>query len=334
MSTTTDISTDGKSISMTATRTDLNMNSDLHDVNIRSLKDVEITSTDNNIILDAKRCVNITSNNKSVNLNAPNGKINLNATNDIKLESTNGSIVIKSDRDELITSSHRDMNTVSEWGDITIDALNGTVNIKSQKNINITPGPTGNVNVNGNINAVSVTQGPINSDSNTQIVDSSGNVNSPSGLLVPTGSVIPYCGTSNPAGWFICNGATYNKIIYDKLFSAIGYTFGGSGEFFAVPDLRGRVVVGSASDASGITNKNVGDLGGSETHTLTEDEMPAHTHTVNTDISGWTSSAYNVAGAPDRPDRGSNSTTTSSAGGSQPHNIMQPYLTLNYIIKY
>lgn len=322
---TTDLTTDGKSIQLTATRADLNIISELHDVSITSFKDVDLISTVNNININADKCVNIITTKKSINLNAINGKIDLIAKNDNKLKSTQGSIIISSDRDELNLNSYNDSNMISQWGDITIDAINGTVNIKCEKNINITPGPTSSVNVNGNLNAVSVSQGPINNQSDSSSSSSS------VGLLVPTGSIMPYCGTTSPSGWFLCDGSSYSIITYNALFNVINNTFGGSvGTTFAVPDMRGRVVVGSISGTGGFANKNVGNIGGEETHTLTINEIPSHNHTVtNTNIENH---GINLAASHDVVTGGSG--YTGNTGGGLAHNIMQPYMTLNYIIKY
>lgn len=324
MSTTTDITTEAKSINLTATRQDLNFVSNMHDVSFESFMDINIESTQNNVNLTADKCINLKTTSKSINLDAENGKINLVADDNIKLKSVEGNLTISSDRKKLDLNSYEDSNMISQWGDITIEAINGNVNIKCQKNVNITPGSSGSVNVDGNLNAVSISQGPISENEQNSV-----------GLLVPTGSIMPYCGTTSPSGWFLCDGSSYSIITYNALFNVINNTFGGSvGTTFAVPDMRGRVVVGSISGTSGFENKNVGDTGGEETHTLTVNEIPSHNHTVDTDISGWESCAYTVAGAPDRANRGSNSTPTTYTGGGLAHNIMQPYMTLNYIIKY
>lgn len=316
--TTTDIVTSGKSISMVATRNDLTIESEKDNIIMTSRRDVEVNSTINNINLNAKHCVDIVTNQKSVNIKATEGKVNINANKCIKMRSTYGSVTVKSDREEVNVESYEDMNIISEDGDVTIDAPNGTVNIRALNNINIVPGLNGNVNINGHLHATSLSQGRTGNN----------------GLLVPTATVVPYCGLNQPTGWFFCDGSSYSRIIYNELFSVIGYTFGGCGDHFRVPDMRGRIPLGTSYDIPNISDKSIGNTGGSETHTLTVDEMPSHTHTLDRGYDGWESCAYTVAGAPDRANRGTDIATTSSTGGGSAHSIMQPYIALNFIIKY
>lgn len=68
----------------------------------------------------------------------------------------------------------------------------------------------------------------------------------PSHSLVPIGSILPYGGSSAPTGWVLCDGATYATATYPYLYGVIGYTFGGSGANFNVPDLRDRVPGGKS----------------------------------------------------------------------------------------
>lgn len=316
--TTTDVTTSGKSITMTATRNDLTIESQKDNIVLTSRKDVDVSSTINNISLNAKHCVDISTEQKSINLTSVAGRINIKADDSLKFRTTYGDVLVKSDRGSTNVETYTDMEILAEQGNITVEAPNGTINIRALNNINITPGDTGIVNVAGGLHAVTVSQGTPGYN----------------GLLVPTGTLVPYCGTSSPAGWFICDGSAYSNITYVELFEVIGYTFGGEGIYFNVPDMRGRLPLGTSSGLGGFTNKSMGDTGGSETHTLTYNEMPAHTHSVNTDIEGWSTSSYEVGGAPVRPDRGTNYVTTTSAGNGQPHSIMQPYMALNFIIKF
>lgn len=92
----------------------------------------------------------------------------------------------------------------------------------------------------------------------------------------PAGIIMPFAGTVAPQGCLFCDGSAVSRTTYAELFSVIGTTYGeGDGETtFNVPDLSGRVVIGvSNSHALGTT-------GGSETVTLTADQMPAHSHEV------------------------------------------------------
>jgi microcystin-dependent protein len=146
---------------------------------------------------------------------------------------------------------------------------------------------------------------------------------------VPAGTIVAYGGSTPPAGWLLCDGAAQSSTTYPDLFGAIGYTWGGSGGTFNVPDLRGRAPIGSGQ-GSGLTNRTLAGNGGEETHTLTIPEMPNHNHTVvsvpNYDSTdGWLGA--NLYGIPE-------TLQTSYNGGDQPHNNMQPYAVVHFIIKY
>lgn len=148
------------------------------------------------------------------------------------------------------------------------------------------------------------------------------------------GVVLPYAGSSAPAGWLLCDGSAVSRTTYADLFSVIGTTFGaGDGSTtFNLPDPRGRGVIG-AGQGSGLTNRALGATGGAETHTLAESEIPSHTHTATLKDAG---SAAN--GAFGRLSGGggthNNGATTNATGGGGAHNNMQPFLALNLIIKY
>lgn len=109
---------------------------------------------------------------------------------------------------------------------------------------------------------------------------------------VPAGLIEPFAGSTVPAGFLLCDGAAVSRTTYATLYAVIGDTFGaGDGETtFNLPDLSGRVPLGvSMSHALGTT-------GGSETVTLTESELPAHTHEVpqhgHADTIGATTPAF------------------------------------------
>lgn len=92
----------------------------------------------------------------------------------------------------------------------------------------------------------------------------------------PAGIVMPFAGSVAPQGYLLCDGSAVSRTDYADLFTAIGTTYGaGDGSTtFNVPDLSGRVVLGvSQSHALGTT-------GGEAAHTLTESELPAHSHVV------------------------------------------------------
>lgn len=152
--------------------------------------------------------------------------------------------------------------------------------------------------------------------------------------------LVPY--NFAPRGWAFCNGQILAIVQHTALFSLLGTTYGGNGQTtFALPDLRGRVPMG-AGQGPGLSDYSLGQQGGAETHTLTVNEMPLHSHLVNADTSVGSSDkpgnklpARNAAGV---PQYGTTANTQMAAsmltpsGGSQPHSIMQPYLVMNWII--
>lgn len=165
--------------------------------------------------------------------------------------------------------------------------------------------------------------------------------------LMPSGSVIPYAGTSTPTNWLLCAGQAVSRTTYADLFSAISTTYGvGDGSTtFNLPDLRGRVIAGqddmggsSANRLTGLTGGVDGDVlggtGGSETHTLATSEMPAHTHggLTNIDPAGGDGGSSSDPGLDYVTSNGAG-TVSGSTGGGGAHNNVQPTLVLNYIIK-
>lgn len=90
------------------------------------------------------------------------------------------------------------------------------------------------------------------------------------------GIVIPFAGSTAPQGWMLCDGSAVSRTTYAALFAVIGTTYGeGDGETtFNIPNLAGRVVIGSSQSHA------LGTTGGSETVTLTADQLPSHTHVV------------------------------------------------------
>jgi microcystin-dependent protein len=92
----------------------------------------------------------------------------------------------------------------------------------------------------------------------------------------PAGIVIPFAGNVAPDGWLLCDGSAVSRDTYSDLFEAIGTVYGaGDGSTtFNVPDLSGRVVIGVSNSHA------LGSTGGEASHTLTEQELPAHSHVV------------------------------------------------------
>jgi microcystin-dependent protein len=133
------------------------------------------------------------------------------------------------------------------------------------------------------------------------------------------GQIIWMATQAAPGGTLACDGAQYNTVDYPVLFAAIGYTWGGSGAVFNVPDLREKFLFG-ADEAS-----DVGDVGGEMSHQLTTDEMPTHRHQV----AGWgVGVAQSGAGVTVYTVQPGNQAYTMNTGTNQPHNNMPPYTTL------
>ena len=154
----------------------------------------------------------------------------------------------------------------------------------------------------------------------------------PDRLLI-AGVISIFGGTTPPSGWIFCDGAAVSRVTYAELFAAIGTTYGaGDGSTtFNLPDLRGRVPVGL--DLTQIEFDNLGEKGGAKTHTLTQAEMPSHTHTVKgysgVDDLNFTglNGAFAAADAVTPFDQ-----QTAATGGGAAHNNLQPYNVVNFII--
>lgn len=149
-------------------------------------------------------------------------------------------------------------------------------------------------------------------------------------------------GTFEPQGWAFCDGRLLPIANNEALFTILGTTYGGDGETtFALPDLRGRTPV-HMGQGPGLTNRILGEKAGEETHTLTTNEMPTHTHGAGAASGVGTSPSpqNNVwAGSSNADNQYASSANTTmkagaiqSVGGGQPHDNMPSYLAVNYII--
>ena len=99
--------------------------------------------------------------------------------------------------------------------------------------------------------------------------------------LYPPGAVMAYAGAVAPPGWLMCNSIVpVSRTTYAALFAAIGTAYGVGDGFttFNLPDMRGRTGIGSGTGL-GLSSRNLGQTLGEEVHTLTQAEMPSHTHT-------------------------------------------------------
>lgn len=187
------------------------------------------------------------------------------------------------------------------------------------------------------------------------------------GSSFPPGAIIDFAGPSAPSGWLLCGGQSLSRTDYPALFAAIGTTYGSvNGASFSLPDLRGRVTAGKDFSAPGMAGRltnttmtpdgaTLGAVGGAQTQTLTEAQMPAHTHAVtgttnatgshvhssvggNTALVGGAATIEVVTPNPSNTGAAGEHShtitgTATSAGAGTAHPNVQPTILLNKIIK-
>jgi microcystin-dependent protein len=143
-----------------------------------------------------------------------------------------------------------------------------------------------------------------------------------------------------PRGWAFCDGQILPLSQNTALFSLLGTIYGGNGaSTFALPNLQGKAPM-QQGQRPGLSNRFLGEEGGSSTVTLLESEMPAHNHQIQavndpglqSSPQGAFPSRANMYKTSAVSTGNMNSGVLTPVGGSLPHNNMQPYLTLNYII--
>jgi microcystin-dependent protein len=159
-------------------------------------------------------------------------------------------------------------------------------------------------------------------------------------------------GSFNPAGWMLCQGQLVPISENETLFNLIGTTYGGDGqETFALPNLCGRIAIHQGT-GGGLSTYTLGQSGGVEQVTLTQQQIPQHNHQVMV-VSGSPANSSKpvtdaVLGDQSATVPGGGSLfcyaasggaqqtiapqTIQGAGGSQPHENIQPILTITYII--
>lgn len=150
------------------------------------------------------------------------------------------------------------------------------------------------------------------------------------------GEIRMFAGNFAPLGWLFCQGQLLPIAEYDTLFMLLGTTYGGDGQSnFALPDLRGRVPLHTSSAFP------LGQAGGTETVQLTLNQLPAHNHgfVSNAAAPDTASPANAVPGilseeiyGEDPPLRAYAAAKVGPQGGSQPHDNMQPYTCVSFII--
>lgn len=146
-----------------------------------------------------------------------------------------------------------------------------------------------------------------------------------------------------PKGWAWCDGQLLPLSQNTALFSLLGTTYGGNGKSnFALPDLQGRTPM-HPGQGPGLSLHDLGETGGSETVTLLESEIPSHNHQLRASLDDGDLSIPAPTRSLGKSGGGVIYTGTSSgiamapegltpAGGDQPHNNMQPYLTFYFCI--
>jgi microcystin-dependent protein len=158
-----------------------------------------------------------------------------------------------------------------------------------------------------------------------------------------TGEIRLFAGNFAPAGWALCQGQSMPISENDALFALLGTTYGGDGqETFNLPDLQGRAPVHFGQGAGISQTYQIGESGGAETVTLNVNQMPIHNHGLfaTTDAGTSANPEGNVLAAPptstpflrDTPSTQMANGALEPVGGSQPHENMQPFLVVNFII--
>ncbi len=167
---------------------------------------------------------------------------------------------------------------------------------------------------------------------------------------MPVGTVLPFAGDTAavPPGWLPCDGRAVSRTTYAALFAVITVTYGNGDQVttFNLPDLRGRAPIG-AGQGAGLTMRNVGQPLGTETHTLSLAEMPAHNHNLSDPghshsinlVRGYlqsNASTNTPEGIYGSQNTGASTTgiTLQTQGAGTPHNNMPPSLPLTFIIKH
>ena len=148
----------------------------------------------------------------------------------------------------------------------------------------------------------------------------------------PAGMMKDFGGGTAPEGHLACDATAVSRTTYASLFNEIGTTWGvGDGSTtFNLPDSRRRTAVGSGGSGTATLANSVGSTGGAETHTLTEAEMPSHTHATNSVTGIANAGGVGLGGGVSAATVTSNSNT----GGGGAHNNVQPSYVVTKVIKF
>jgi microcystin-dependent protein len=166
--------------------------------------------------------------------------------------------------------------------------------------------------------------------------------------------IVMFGGNFAPRGWALCEGQLLPINQYQALFSLLGTTYGGDGRTtFALPDMRGRVAMHPGT-GPGLSSYRLGQRGGTETNTLTIQNLPSHNHTATATATVMATNARGNADTPENKtwarksrdkdystqapdvemhaDTVAVNVTINNTGGNVPVNNIQPYVTVNHII--
>ena len=160
------------------------------------------------------------------------------------------------------------------------------------------------------------------------------------------GEIRMFGGNFAPVGWLMCDGSLQAIQNYEVLYTLIGTIYGGDGQStFGLPNLQSRVPMHYGNGPSGAVA--IGQVGGAETVTITTSTMPAHTHVAvasnaaatatapsSSMLLGNSSLATVTPYGPDAPQPSLSPSSTNTAYTSGPHNNIQPYLAINFIIAF
>ena len=133
---------------------------------------------------------------------------------------------------------------------------------------------------------------------------------------VPIGGIMMWSGATVPTGWALCDGGSTNGVV--------------------TPDLRGRFVLSSGRGGGGLTERTIAQTGGSQSKALSIAEMPAHTHTLTVNTTGYTAGFNNTAeatGVPGGRNNGISTWTTDSTGSGTAFDKMPPFYVLAFIMR-
>jgi microcystin-dependent protein len=157
------------------------------------------------------------------------------------------------------------------------------------------------------------------------------------------GEIRMFAGSFAPAGWMFCDGQVLPISENDTLFNLIGTTYGGDGqETFALPNLQSRVPIHAGQGPGLSQNYQLAEQGGVESVTLSTQQIPIHNHAMlgSDNTATAPQPANNLIGKSTsinlfinaQPGDALNAQSVTPVGGSQPHENMQPYLCISFII--